>query len=177
MGDLRCQKVEKPLQLVAITAESRREGGRILSSRRLDRTYVELKLVAVTLDAAEHAHGVAFCEARVEQVDVLPDSALDPAARVDELEREIVRPAARAQPFRAVRYDEPKAGPLESLVAPPYDVLGPAEREAYLARSRYNVVHLTLPDDYERAGRLWRAWLDEGVLVREEAPSLWWLSQ
>jgi uncharacterized protein (DUF1015 family) len=84
---------------------------------------------------------------------------------------------ATVKPFRAVRYDEPKAGPLESLVAPPYDVLGPSEREAYLARSPYNVVHLTLPDDYERAGRLWRAWLDEGVLVREEAPSLWWLSQ
>ena len=57
---------------------------------------VELKLVAVALDPAEHAHGVAFCEARVEQVDVLPDPALDPSARVDELEREIVRPAARA---------------------------------------------------------------------------------
>jgi len=81
------------------------------------------------------------------------------------------------KPFRAVRYDEPKAGPLESLVAPPYDVLGPAEREAYLARSPYNVVHLTLPDDYERAGRLWREWLDAGVLVLEEAPSFWWLSQ
>jgi uncharacterized protein (DUF1015 family) len=84
---------------------------------------------------------------------------------------------ATVKPFRAVRYDERKAGPLESLVAPPYDVLGPAEREAYRARSPYNVVHLTLPDDYERAGRLWREWLDAGVLVREEAPALWWLSQ
>jgi uncharacterized protein (DUF1015 family) len=84
---------------------------------------------------------------------------------------------ATVKPFRAVRYDERKAGPLESLVAPPYDVLGPAEREAYLARSPYNVVHLTLPEDYEEAARLWREWLGEGVLVGEEAPLLWWLSQ
>src|SRR5207245_8774497 len=39
-----------------------------------------------------------------------------------------------------------------------------------------NVVHLTLPDEYESAGRLWREWLGGGVLVREEVPSLWWLS-
>ena len=84
---------------------------------------------------------------------------------------------ATVRPFRAVRYDERKAGPLADLVAPPYDVLGPAERDAYLERSPYNVVHLTLPDDYEDAGRLWRSWLDEGVLAADEGPALWWLSQ
>jgi len=53
---------------------------------------------------------------------------------------------AEIRPFRAVRYDESRAGPLETLVAPPYDVVGPEERLDYLARSPYNVVHLTLPD-------------------------------
>jgi uncharacterized protein (DUF1015 family) len=84
---------------------------------------------------------------------------------------------AVVRPFTAVRYDERRAGPIDSLVAPPYDVLGPDERKAYLARSLYNVVHLTLPDDETEAGVLWAAWLRDGVLARDEAPASWWLSQ
>ena len=85
---------------------------------------------------------------------------------------------ARVKPFRAVRYDERRAGPLESLVAPPYDVLSPEERERYLARSPYNVVHLTLPDDEAEAARLWTDWQKDGVLARDsERPVLWWLRQ
>jgi len=84
---------------------------------------------------------------------------------------------ARVRPFTAMRYDENRAGPLDRLVAPPYDVLGPEERARYLAESDFNVVHLTLPDDEERAGELWREWLAEGVLRRDEQPALWWLEQ
>ena len=36
---------------------------------------------------------------------------------------------AVVKPFRALRYDEAKAGPLEKLVAPPYDVISPEQRE------------------------------------------------
>ena len=84
---------------------------------------------------------------------------------------------ADVQPFRAVRYDVGKAGPLEHLVAPPYDVISPAERERYRARSPHNVVHLTLPDSENEAARLWRDWQTEGVLVRDDAPSFWALTQ
>jgi len=84
---------------------------------------------------------------------------------------------ARVRAFKAVRYDERNAGPLDQLVAPPYDVLGPEERKHYLAESRYNVVHLTLPDDEERASSLWHEWLAEGVLVHDDEPALWWLEQ
>ena len=84
---------------------------------------------------------------------------------------------AQVKPFRAVRYDERRAGPLEVLVAPPYDVLSPEERERYLARSPYNVVHLTLPDDEREAALLWADWQAEGVLAREDEAALWWLAQ
>jgi uncharacterized protein (DUF1015 family) len=84
---------------------------------------------------------------------------------------------ADVKPFRAERYDEAKAGPLDSLVAPPYDVISPQEREDYRARSPYNVVHLTLPDDEEQAARELGAWRSEGVLERDEAPAYWFLSQ
>src|SRR6476659_9794120 len=84
---------------------------------------------------------------------------------------------AVVKPFRAERYDESKAGPLERLVAPPYDVLSPEQREEYLARSPYNVVHLTLPDDEEQAGRDVTDWREQGVLVRDQEPACWLLSQ
>jgi uncharacterized protein (DUF1015 family) len=83
---------------------------------------------------------------------------------------------AELRPFTALRYDEERAGPLESLVAPPYDVLSEHERQAYLEKSPYNVVHLTLPDSEEQAAESFRAWRDEGVL-REEHPAFWALEQ
>jgi uncharacterized protein (DUF1015 family) len=84
---------------------------------------------------------------------------------------------AVVKPFSAVRYDEEAAGPLAALVAPPYDVISPSERDEYLARSPYNVVHLTLPDSEDDAARLWREWLEAGILVRDEAPAAWELEQ
>jgi uncharacterized protein (DUF1015 family) len=84
---------------------------------------------------------------------------------------------ARVKPFRALRYDTVKAGPLDRLVAPPYDVVGPAERQHYLELDPHNVVRLTLPDSEEQAARDLRGWQDEGVLVRDSEPAAWALSQ
>jgi uncharacterized protein (DUF1015 family) len=84
---------------------------------------------------------------------------------------------ADVRAFRAERYDEAKAGALETLVAPPYDVISPLEREDYLARSPYNVVHLTLPDDEQQAARDLADWRAQGVLARDVEPAGWLLSQ
>jgi uncharacterized protein (DUF1015 family) len=78
-------------------------------------------------------------------------------------------------PFRALRYDA-SAGSLGDLVAPPYDVIGPDERDELAARSPYNVVHLTLPESPESAAEALRSWRAEGIL-REEEPALWWVEQ
>jgi uncharacterized protein (DUF1015 family) len=83
---------------------------------------------------------------------------------------------AEVKPFRAVRYGE-RAGSLDALVAPPYDVIMPAQRERLAARSEHNVVHLTLPDDEAEAGRTWRVWREDGTLAEEPEPGFWWLSQ
>ena len=84
---------------------------------------------------------------------------------------------AVVKPFRAERYDEQSAGPLAQLVAPPYDVISPEERSELLARSPYNVVHLTLPDTEEEAGAAIVDWRGRGVLARDEEPAYWFLSQ
>jgi uncharacterized protein (DUF1015 family) len=81
---------------------------------------------------------------------------------------------ARIRPFRALRYDVPD---LADVVAPPYDVISDPDRAAYLARSPYNVVHLTLPDSEGDAARELAAWRASGVLVEEPEPAYWWLSQ
>jgi uncharacterized protein (DUF1015 family) len=76
---------------------------------------------------------------------------------------------ADVQPFQAVRY----AHPTPALVAPPYDVVSPEERERLLARDPHNVAHLTLAADETSAGDVYRAWLDGGVLVQEDRSALW----
>jgi uncharacterized protein (DUF1015 family) len=84
---------------------------------------------------------------------------------------------ATIRPFRALRFDEDVAGPLASLVAPPYDVISDEQRAEYLERSPHNVVHLTLPDSEEQAAADLAAWRESGALVEDEEPSYWWLSQ
>ena len=83
---------------------------------------------------------------------------------------------AVVKPFRALRYDEALAGPLETLVAPPYDVISDEQREELRARSPYNVVRLTLPDSDEEAARALDEWRSNGILV-EEPPAVWALEQ
>ena len=55
----------------------------------LERADLELEPVAEALDPSQNPHGVALAEPRVEEVDVVPDPALDAAAPVDELEHEV----------------------------------------------------------------------------------------
>jgi uncharacterized protein (DUF1015 family) len=83
---------------------------------------------------------------------------------------------ARIRPFEALRYDVPE---LAEVVAPPYDVISDEERTEYLARSPYNVVHLILPEPgaEREAGAEFAAWRQEGVVVREPRPCMYWLEQ
>ena len=84
---------------------------------------------------------------------------------------------AVVRPFRALRYDPAVAGRLDSLVAPPYDVIGPEQREDLAGQTEYNVVHLTLPDSDEEAAADLAAWQEQGALVRDPEPACWWLAQ
>jgi uncharacterized protein (DUF1015 family) len=83
---------------------------------------------------------------------------------------------ADVQPFRAVRYSG-AAGALADLVAPPYDIVSAEERDHLQERSPYNVLHLTLPESAEDAGRRYREWLSTGVLVRDDEPATWFLAE
>jgi uncharacterized protein (DUF1015 family) len=90
---------------------------------------------------------------------------------------------ADVQPFRALRYDLNVVGSLQSVIAPPYDVIDPEQRAALATRSSHNVVNIDLPqpplggDAYQEAARLLDLWKRQGALARDTTPALWALQQ
>ncbi len=79
-------------------------------------------------------------------------------------------------PFRGVRYDPAAGGDLSALVAPPYDVISPAEQAALYGKHPANVVRLILgreDDKYAQAARLFREWLASGILKADDEPALY----
>ncbi len=78
---------------------------------------------------------------------------------------------ARVRPFRALTYDQTVAGPLQDLVAPPYDVIGPGYRDELGGRSEWNVVGIDLPSiPYDTVAETIADWTARGVLHRHDEP-------
>jgi uncharacterized protein (DUF1015 family) len=85
------------------------------------------------------------------------------------------------RPFRGIRYA--RAVELEALVCPPYDVISPEEQTRLYERHPNNAVRVELPfseqpneaeeERYRRAAHHFRAWLAEGILEEDRAPSLY----
>lgn len=81
-------------------------------------------------------------------------------------------------PFRGVRYNA-EGGFVDDVIAPPYDVISPSDREALVARSEHNAVRLELPAEeggrnrYDVAATLWQRWRDERILVDDDEPSFY----
>ena len=84
---------------------------------------------------------------------------------------------ADVQPLKTLRYDLDVAGPLEDLIAPPYDVIDDEARAELAARNPHNVVELDLPPSYEAAAQTLDEWRRNGVLVQEDEPAIWALRQ
>src|SRR5712691_2815395 len=85
------------------------------------------------------------------------------------------------RPFQGILYD-PQRVDLSRVVAPPYDVISPADQRRYYRQDAHNVVRLiagevrptdTAEDNkYTRAAGFFQQWLAEGVLRREASPVL-----
>jgi uncharacterized protein (DUF1015 family) len=84
---------------------------------------------------------------------------------------------ADVQPLKTLRYDPDVAGPLQDLIAPPYDVIDDEARAELAARSPHNVVELDIPSSYEAAAQTLDEWRRNGVLVQEDEPAIWALRQ
>jgi uncharacterized protein (DUF1015 family) len=86
---------------------------------------------------------------------------------------------AEIQPFRGLRYDQRRVR-LEDVIAPPYDVISPEYQNELYRRSPYNIVRLILgrdSDRYAEASTNLQQWKEEGILRRDDAPSLYCLGQ
>ena len=82
--------------------------------------------------------------------------------------------------FRGVRFDPRLAGLSEAL-CPPYDVI-PEGLARKLRRRPLNAIHVELPlgsvkTRYRNAARQWRAWMKNGALLQDTAPSFYLLEQ
>jgi uncharacterized protein (DUF1015 family) len=89
---------------------------------------------------------------------------------------------AEIRPFRGLIYNEKRAGAIEKLVAPPYDVVTRKERDSFVEASPYNIFSLELPDGsecekgvdiYECSRRLLDRWKQDRVLEFDPNPSLY----
>lgn len=77
----------------------------------------------------------------------------------------------RIQPFKAIFYNTSKAGAIENLIAPPYDVLDSTKANKLAQKSPFNVIHITFSlsadsNFYSSAKEKFFQWLKEGVLKK-----------
>ncbi len=86
------------------------------------------------------------------------------------------------KPFCAWRYD-PQRVSMQEVIAPPYDVISPAEQSDLYDRSPFNCVRLILnriettdteiSNRYTRARDFFKNWRDQGVLIQEKEPAFY----
>src|SRR2546423_11772476 len=86
---------------------------------------------------------------------------------------------AQIRPLRALHYDLRAVGSLDSVAAPPYDVIDARMRAELVARSPFNVVEVDLPEDpgggdpYLHAQTTFEAWRQQGIVVKDREPAVW----
>jgi uncharacterized protein (DUF1015 family) len=94
---------------------------------------------------------------------------------------------ATIRPFRGVRYNPERIGDLSAVISQPYDRVRHGLQDKYYDQSPHTIVRIIKgkeePRDdegnnvYTRARRYYDAWLQEGILMREEAPAFYALYQ
>ncbi len=88
----------------------------------------------------------------------------------------------KAVPFKGLRYDKKKVD-VKKAVCPPYDVINSKQRANYIKESAHNIVRLILPEGkgskkgYNKARKDLVNWIDKGMLVKDDKPSLYIYSQ
>ena len=87
------------------------------------------------------------------------------------------------KPFKALRFDEAVVGDAGSCIAPPYDVISPAQQQQLYGKSEYNIVRIIngkqQPSDnseknrYTRAADYLNTWLQKGVLTQDRTDTIY----
>jgi uncharacterized protein (DUF1015 family) len=90
---------------------------------------------------------------------------------------------AEIRPFRGMRYNQEAIGDLSLVVAPIYDVIDDAARDAYYNKHPYNVIRLILnrpkandknsEQPYIRAAEFMDRWLAQRILIQDPVPGIY----
>ncbi len=93
----------------------------------------------------------------------------------------------KIHPFKGYRYDIRKVMDFKSTVSPPYDVISAELHKKLHEASEYNIAHIIRGRKFEsdnqennehtRAAGLLNDWIEKGVLVKEDVPSIYVLAQ
>jgi len=94
---------------------------------------------------------------------------------------------AKIVPFRGIRYNPGRVQDVARVMAPPYDVISPSLQDELYLRHENNIVKLILgktqagdsehDSRYTRAARDFQQWQDNGILVRDQEPSIYLYDQ
>jgi uncharacterized protein (DUF1015 family) len=81
-------------------------------------------------------------------------------------------------PFRGVCYNPERIGSLDSVLAPPYDVINSKEQNELYEKSPYNVIRIILSrvegdDKYVQAAETFRKWTREEILIQDSKPCIY----
>ena len=83
---------------------------------------------------------------------------------------------AEVKAFKALRFNTDKAGKIDELVCPPYDIISEEQRKGYLAKNENNIISLELPkgdEPYKTAGETLDKWLNDEILKRDEKDGIY----
>lgn len=90
---------------------------------------------------------------------------------------------AKVVPFRGLRYNPEQFQDMNAVMAPPYDIISPAQQDQLYEKSEYNVVRLDYgkeyPEDtetnnrYTRSGADLEKWIQEQKLIFEDSPAFY----
>jgi len=89
----------------------------------------------------------------------------------------------RIRPFRAFRFDSSVVGDVGGCIAPPYDVISPAQQQKLYDKNRHNIVRIikgktAVSDDssnnqYTRAAEYLKNWIEENALKQDLAETVY----
>lgn len=86
-------------------------------------------------------------------------------------------------PLKGVRFNTDKAGRLDDIVTPPYDVIKEDSVKTFVSKNPYSMIRLDITktpglgsggdERYLEAASLFRQWQQEGILIRDEKEAVY----
>ena len=89
---------------------------------------------------------------------------------------------AKVAPFKGWRYNPENINEIEDVFVPPYDVITPDEQQQYYRKSPHSYIRINLnntpgSERYFSAANTLNMWIGSGILLEEDQPAIYVLSQ